>query len=480
LAWWFIGLVCLGAVMAGVALGAILVQAGRTPREWAPYLQRRALGHRPLIVDTIDVITSWLIYADRLSPSEPSRLPALQGASPDRSGPPATGRIRLAASTASLSEAIATAEPGDVIQLLPGSYRLNGNAIQIRQGGTASAPITLRAARFGDVTIESDTVETFKVEAPFWRIENLIMQGICSDHSGCEHAFHVVGAATDTVFRNNLFKDYNAQIKINGENGRFPDRGVIEGNTFTDTAPRATLNPITPIDMVGASDWRIRTNIIADFVRDGGGAATYGAFVKGAGEGNVLERNLVACEWNLHNVPGPHVGLSLGGGGTDTDARRDMGRTGFEQIGGIVRDNLIVRCNDDGIYLNRAARSAISHNTLLDTAGIDARFVETSAVVTGNIVDGVVRTRDGATLAASDNATTWLLELFVGLHPERGYFRDPAILDLAWRKPPVMLPESEPAVDLCGRQPGDSTPQGAFADFSDCLVSDRRKPHVTQ
>jgi hypothetical protein len=470
LAWLFVGLACLGAVTAGVALCAILLQAGRTPREWAPYLQRRALGHRPLIVDTVDLVASWLIYADRLAPSEPFRLTALQGASSDRSGPPAIGHIRLVASAASLRDAIATAEPGDVIQLVPGSYHLDGNAIQLRQAGTATAPITLRAARFGDVTIQSDTVETFKVAAPFWRIENLVMQGVCSDHSGCEHAFHVVGAATDTVFRNNLFKDYNAHIKINGEGGKWPDRGLIEGNTFTDTAPRATLNPITPIDLVSASDWHIRTNIITDFVRDGGGAATYGAFVKGAGEGNVLERNLVVCEWKLQNVPGPHVGLSLGGGGTDMDARRDMGRTGFEQIGGIVRDNLILRCNDDGIYLNRAAQSAISHNTLLDTAGVDARFVETSAVVTANIVDGVVRVRDGATLRASDNATTPLLELFAGLHPQRGYFRDPAILDLAWRKPPVILPENDPGVDLCGRhQPGDSAPQGAFADFADCL-----------
>jgi hypothetical protein len=463
-----------------VALGAIVLHAGRTPREWVADLQRRALGHRPLIVDTVDLIASWLTDADRLAPSEPFRLPALQGASADRSGRPATGRIRPVGSLASLRDAIATAEPGDVIQLLPGSYRLDGDTTHLRQGGTEAAPITLRAARFGDVTIQSDTVETFKVEAPFWRIENLIMQGICRNHSDCEHAFHVVGAATDTVFRNNLFKDYNAQIKINGEGGEWPDRGLIEGNTFTDTAPRATLNPITPIDLVGASGWHIRANIITDFVRDGGGAATYGAFVKGGGESNVLERNLVVCEWKLQNVAGPQVGLSLGGGGTDTDARRDKGRTGFEQIGGVVRDNLILRCNDDGIYLNRATRSSISHNTLLDTAGIDARFPATSALVTANIVDGVVRARDGATLTASGNATTPLLDLFVGLHPQRHYFRDAASLDLAWRKPPVTLPESDPAVDLCGRPPGDSAPQGAFADFSDCLASDRSKARVTR
>jgi hypothetical protein len=470
LVWLFVVLVCLGAVTGGVAIGAVLLHTGRTPREWAPYLQRRALRHRPLIINTVDLVAAWLIYADRLAPFEPFPLPASLGASADRSGPPATGRLRPVASLQSLHDAIVAAQPGDVIQLQPGRYHLEGGAVLITQAGTATAPITLRAARFGDVTIESDMLETFKIQAPFWRIENLIMQGVCGDHSGCEHAFHVVGGATDIVFRNNLFKDYNAQIKINGEDGKWPDRGLIEGNTFTDTAPRVTFNPITPIDMVGASGWHIRSNIITDFVRDGGDMATYGAFVKGAGEGNVLERNLVVCEWKLHNIEGPHVGLSLGGGGTGTDMRREMGRTGLEQTGGIVRDNLILRCDDDGIYLNRAARSVIEHNTLLDTAGIDARFVETSAVVTANIVDGAVKARDGATLTGSGNATPPLLELFAGLHPQRGYFRDPASLDLAWRQRPAEVSGGSPRVDLCGRQQGEQASPGAFADFSDCLA----------
>ena len=176
--------------------------------------------------------------------------------------------------------------------------------IKFSQPGTAAAPITLRAARLGDAVIQSDTVETFHVSAPFWRFENLIMRGVCSDHTNCEHAIHIVGGATDVLIRNNRFEDYNAHIKINGEGGSFPDRGVIEGNTFTDTAPRITDNPVTPIDLVAASDWHIRTNIIADFVRGNDARATYGAFVKGAGEGNVIERNLVVCEWKLRGVPG--------------------------------------------------------------------------------------------------------------------------------------------------------------------------------
>jgi parallel beta-helix repeat protein len=459
---------CLGATAA--AAGVVLYQAGRTPSEWAPYLQRRALKHRPLIVDTVGLVAQWLIYADRIAVPAPFKLPAFLGASVDRSGAVPEGHLRLVSSLQALSDAVAHAKPGDVIQLEPGQYRFSGYSIKFSQPGTAAAPITLRAARLGNAVIQSDTVETFHVSASFWRFENLIMRGVCSDHTNCEHAIHIVGGATDVLIRNNRFEDYNAHIKINGEGGSFPDRGVIEGNTFTDTAPRITDNPVTPIDLVAASGWHIRANIIADFVRGNDARATYGAFVKGAGEGNVMERNLVVCEWKLRGVPGAHVGLSLGGGGTDLYARRDEGRSGFEQVGGIIRDNLIVSCDDDGIYLNRAARSVIDHNTLLGTSGIDARFVETSATVTANIVDGPVRARDGALLRARDNAAAFLLGLFAGWHPQRGFFSDPARLDLTWRKQPEQLPDSDPRIDLCGGQRGARSVPGAFDDFSGCLA----------
>ncbi|MEA2774575.1 MAG: hypothetical protein QOD93_7537 [Acetobacteraceae bacterium] len=468
-------LACLGAVAGGAMAGVVLTQIGRAPREWAPYLQRRALTHPPLIVDSVDLVAWWLIHADRLAHAEPFKLPASLGASPDRSGPTPDGRLRPVSSSPALAEAAADAKPGDVIQLAPGHYRFASSSIKFNQPGTAIAPITVRAARLDDVVIESDVVETFHVAAPFWRFENLSMRGVCGDHSGCEHAIHVVAGATDVVIRNNRFEDYNAHLKINGEDGRFPDRGVVEGNTFTNSAPRSTGNPVTPIDLVAASDWHIRTNIIADFVRAGEGAATYGAFVKGAGEGNVMERNLVVCEWKLRGIPGQQVGLSLGGGGTDLYARREAGRTGFEQVGGVIRDNLIASCDDDGIYLNRAARSVIDHNTLLDTAGIDARFVETSATVTANIVDGAVRVRDGASLRAFDNAAPFLLSLFAGWHPQRGLFTEPGALDLTWRKEPDRLPAGDSPngdvrIDLCGHQRDNQTEPGAFDDFSKCLA----------
>jgi len=465
---WSVILVCLVAVAGATGLGVVLTQAQRTPREWAPYLQQRALRHRVGIVGPVDLLVGWLIHADRLVAAEPATLPALLGASADRSGPAPGGRVRVVDSVQGLRQAVASAQPGDVIRLRPGRYHVSGDPILFTQAGTAAAPITLRATRLGEAVMESDTVETFKVLAPFWRFENLTMRGVCQDHTLCEHAVHIAGGATNTAFRNNRFEDYNAQLKINGEGGLWPDRGAIEGNTFTDTAPRQTRNPVTPIDLVGASFWRVSGNIITDFVRGFDGTATYGAFFKGAGTDNVMERNLVVCEWRLNQVPGQHVGLSLGGGGTDLAARREQGRTGFEQIGGVIRDNLIAFCSDDGIYLNRAARSVIDHNTLLDTAGIDARFGESSGLVTANLIDGAVRARDGGSLRMSDNVRPFLAWLFVGVHPQRWLFRDPGRLDLRWRGNPALLSNSEPRIDLCGRRRASQSPPGAFEDFAGC------------
>lgn len=461
----------LGAVVMLLAAGGVawaLQAAGRTPREWAPYLDRRAEKHRWSIVEGTALVTRWLIHADRLGPDGALVPPWRLGADIERSGTPPAGRIRIASSIEALEAAIATAQPGDVVQVAPGTYRHAGRALSIVRGGTDGAAITLRAARLGDVVIETDAVALFRIQAPHWRFENLEVRGVCADHTWCEHAFHIVGDATNTVIRNNRLADWNAHIKINGEGGRFPDGGLVQGNTLTNTQPRRTTNPVTPIDLVAANGWSIQENFIADFVREGGGNPTYGAFVKGAGEHNVLTRNVVLCEWKLRGRQGQRVGLSIGGGGTGEIFRRDGGRSGFEHMNGLIRDNLIAFCSDVGVYVNRAPRSSVIHNTLLDTAGIDIRFPESSASVVANFVDGPIRSRDGGVLRIHANVTAPLLGLFVGYHAPRAYFVAPASLDLTWNEPPERTEEGDREMDLCGRMRPAKPFPGAFEDFSAC------------
>ena len=93
---------------------------------------------------------------------------------------------------------------------------------------------------------------------------------------------------------------------------------------------RDTANPVTPIDLVAASHWTIRGNLITDFIKGGGDRISYGAFAKGAGAHNVFEQNVVVCEAHAARTPGQRVGLSLGGGGTGKPYCRD-GRCIIEQ-----------------------------------------------------------------------------------------------------------------------------------------------------
>jgi Chondroitinase B len=422
---------------------------------------------------TIAAPMRWVAHAilpqDRLDLAS-ATLPAGLGAASSAVLPTAPGSRVPVADVNALLAAVNSAHPGDIIVLAPGHYAISRSTIHLNRPGTDEAPITLTADHPGEVVLESNTVVALHVEAPHWRIENLVIKGVCSDNSQCEHAIQVTGSAYDTQIRNNRLEDFNAQIKINGEGGAFPDRGLIEGNTLTDTAPRATPNPITPIDLVAANDWHIVNNIVADFQRADATTASYGAYAKGAGENNIFERNLIICEWKLHQ-PGEHIGLSLGGGGTGPDLTRDQGRTGLEQLGGIIRDNVIIACSDDGIYLNKSARSDIDRNTLLDTAGIDARFVETSASITDNIVDGTIRIRNGATATGQGNDTPSILGLFIGRHPQRTYYTHPESLDLTWRREPPPAAVISQATDLCGVARTATAPPGAFVDYKPCLAS---------
>ncbi len=264
--------------------------------------------------------------------------------------------------------------------------------------------------------------------------------------------------------------DFNAQIKINGVNGEFPDNGTIDRNTLTDSRPRATANPVTPVDLDAASGWRITGNLITDFIKSEGDRISYGGYAKAAGENNVFARNVVLCENELPGERGQRIGLSLGGGGSGEIFRRDSGRTGLEQNNGEITDNLIAFCSDAGIYVNRAMHSRVAHNTILDTSGIEVRFPQSSAEIDSNIIDGVTAVRDGATVHSVRNQEAPLLGLFVGWHPQRRLFVDVAHLDLRWRgSPPRDDPVPDPHPDLCGVARPSHPAVGAFEDFSACF-----------
>jgi len=464
-------------VLAAAAGGAglyLVAGTGIAPRALGSYLERRSMGHNAFIEGMGRGARAWLVGADRgeqapngTSWSGTAGVQATgTGATPGKAAP--AGLEVLVSDSAGLLRAIAAATPGQRITLLPGSYRI-GRTIHASRPGTAEAPIVVRSLEPGSVRLDVATNEGFRVAAPYWRFENLSLQGVCARHDECEHAFHVVGEAHHFAAVNNQIVDFNAHFKINADNGHFPDNGLLESNTLRNRSIRQTAKPVTPIDMVTVSHWSVRLNLIADFVKGDGDGVSYGAFAKGGGSDNLIERNIVVCEDRLRGAPGQRVGLSLGGGGTGKSYCRD-GKCITEQSGSTLRANLVAACSDEGIYLNAAARSSVLHNTLVDTAGIMVRFPESSAEIQGNLVDGSIRSRDGGIVRQDDNLVTATARLYLGSHPYRALFRDPGALDFQWREPaPRRAQAGEPVADLCGGRRPAQPRYGAFEDFSACL-----------
>ncbi|WP_241687821.1 right-handed parallel beta-helix repeat-containing protein [Janthinobacterium sp. 17J80-10] len=461
-----------------LALAVVLNHLEVAPRSLGPYLERRSLGHNPLIEDFGSWSKRALVSLDR-GEQLPFALPPLKlgaQAVPAQTGNArlprdgAAGQVVFVDSAVAARNAIQAASPGDVITFLPGRYFFNGRSVDATRPGNATGAITVRAQQPGTVTLLFDLTEGFRVSAPYWIFENLAIKGVCPEHTNCEHAFHVTTQAAYFMARNNVITDFNAHFKVNGDGTHYPDHGIIEANTLSNTSVRQTANPVTPIDIVGANDWIIRGNLISDFVKGDGNRVSYGAFAKGAGRGNRFERNIVLCERALRGAPGQRVGLSLGGGGTGSMYCRDR-KCLTEQDGGSIEANLIAFCSDDGIYLNRAAASRVAHNTLIDTAGITVGFAVSSADIEGNLLDSIIRSRDDGVIRATDNVTSALLRNYAGWHAVRDLFVQPAMFDFAWRAaPPLRKAGSVPPLGLCGDLRNTPSVYGAFDDFSACLA----------
>lgn len=463
------------AALIAAALGAAAValeSLGVAPRLLALHLQRRASGHDALVEGSAALAARALLALDRGELLPRAAYPSWAGARGEvdaSAAPPGRRRTLLVASAADALAAFERAEPGDTITFLPGRYRFRGHAIGLARAGRADAPIVVRAHRLGQAVLEFELLEGLHVTAPHWIFENLVIEGACTSRDGCEHAFHVVGAAHHVEIRNNVIRDFHSHVKINGADGRYPDGGRIAFNTLTNGAPRATAAPVTPIDLVAASGWTIEGNLIADFVKAGGDGTSYGAFAKGAGSGNRFVGNLVLCEHRLRGAPGRRIGLSFGGGGSDPALCRDA-RCVVEHDDGLIANNLIASCSDAGIYVNRAARTRLLHNTVVDTAGVVVRFPDSAAHAAGNLVDGALRARDGGVLDAADNRTPWLASSFVGFHPVRRLFADAGELDLRWADaPPRRAVAGEPPTDLCGARRAGRSAYGAFEDYRRCV-----------
>lgn len=433
----------------------------RTPGELIRYAEQRLEGHDRLQALALPVLRLVQRRAERPVPA--GALPTLgkgQQATVlwpvtfDREGRPLpaqplrqrwvspTPDLRVH-STTEFGRAMAAAMPGQTLEVAPGDYLIE-QPLQTGHAGTLQQPIVVRAAQPGTVTLRVATVQAFVVNQPYWVFENLTLRGVCARHSDCEHAFHVVGRAWATVLRNNRVEDFNAHVKVNGEDGHWPDDGLVQFNTLTDNSPRQTDLPVTPIDIVAASGWRVADNLVSRFTKAGGDRISYGLYMKGGGRGGRIERNLVVCSADDISQPGVRVGMSFGGGGTAAHNCRDA-RCEAEHTGGVMANNVVAHCNDFGIDVFRSAGATVAHNTLVNTAGIDVRHAPASAALIANVLDGRMRARDGGQARPQSNVVATLHSLMEA--PDR--------LALRWLSvPDAVAPNPAVPHDFCGDRRG--------------------------
>jgi len=361
-----------------------------------------------------------------------------------------SGDLIKVSSSFDLITALKTVKAGETIALLPGIYEISKSRINITNSGSKLAPIRLVSAKLGNVILKLKG-EGFVVNKPYWQFENLHLVGHCTNHSHCEHAFHVVGKGSNVLFKNNIFQDFNAAIKVNGFEGYYPDNGKVIGNTFYNTTTRKTSNPVTPIDLMHANNWLVSKNFIFDFIKDQGNKVSYGAFFKGGSANGEFSNNLIMCNANLQSNS-IAIGLSLGGGGSPSKWHRNG--NAYEHSNGIIRNNIIMNCaNDVGIYLNKASESIIANNILYNTMGVDIRFKESTATIRNNVLSGRIKERSkGSIIRSVDNivlSRSWL----TAAEPLNDLFYAPTNGDFTWIKSHYKNEGGEfynSSVDFCG------------------------------
>lgn len=300
---------------------------------------------------------------------------------------------------AQLSAACRSALPGDIITLAPGVYTIAGTS-RIEIVGRPG-PIVVRGATGNpaDVIVEGRGQDDESVQmvfdltdSPRWTFQDL------TTRNSYYHGFKFNGSSSDCVLRHVVMRDHGESGVKGTSNpalGRYPDRLRVEGcDIGFSTARGGTRSVVEGIDGVGVNAWVVRGSRFVNVSHQG--SVAYGVFTKGNSSDTLIDGN------RFENCD---IGASFGGGGTGAPYFRDNDRQ-YEHRGGIIQNNVFIRCKDAGIYVNKGRDCKIYHNTLFECSlSIQLRFVESSGRVCNNLVKPSARNAGEPPLRARDGAT---------------------------------------------------------------------------
>ncbi len=316
---------------------------------------------------------------------------------------PLWARIVPVSTYAQLVAACQSAQPGDTIVLAAGTYTISGASrimITNRPG-----PVLLRGASGNpdDVIIEGQGQDNSAVQmvfnldnCPDWTFRDL------TTRRSYYHGFKFDRASTNCRLIRVVMRDHGESgVKGTSDPAAavYPDGLLIDSCDIGFTSTNGgTRSVVEGVDGVGVNDWIIRNSRFVNVQK--GGAPAYAIFTKGNSSNTIIEGN------RFENC---FIGASFGGGGTGAQYFRDNDQT-YEHRNGIIRNNIIMRCTDAGVYINKGMNCRVYNNTLFECElTIQLRFVQSTGYVSNNLVkrsvsnpsEPVVRLRDGATFLAN-------------------------------------------------------------------------------
>jgi hypothetical protein len=336
--------------------------------------------------------------------------------------PPPSGNIVNVSTVGELQTAVNTANPGDIILVADGSYNLNGVYLRVDVPN-----ITVRSASGNRAAVILDgnyqTTEIFQIVASNVTIAELTLR------EAYDHPIHVMSSESshtlNTLIYNVHIIDPGQQaIKINpaaeGSLGFYSDDGMIACShiELTDAGRTHIRNNCYTggIDAHQSQGWVIRDNLIEGFWCDSG-LSEHGIHLWRGCRDTVIERNVLN-----DNARGIGLGLVTSGSGrTYADDVCPSAIGYIDDFGGLIRNNF-VSANDSGLFASQygfdcgicmwnACNAQVLHNTVYTAnsaetfSSIEWRFSNTEAIITNNLVNHIMREREGATAFQSGNLT---------------------------------------------------------------------------
>ncbi|MCM8535296.1 MAG: right-handed parallel beta-helix repeat-containing protein [Lentisphaeraceae bacterium] len=302
--------------------------------------------------------------------------------------------------------ALKKVQPGDVISISPGRYKM-GNSFATGSDGTAAKPIIMRCSsqkHYAKLIVDGKI--GFRVKSKFWRISGIHIEGSIKNTQA-------------TVFMdgpNGCSDVLLSDCKISGS----ALHGMKAARTREKAAHNITLAQIelfniaqTGFDLVSGDNWILRNCYVHNYGLSKG--VSYGIFLKGGGKNGLIQGCYV--DGTSTNTT---VGISFGGGLTGKQWLPLVdGKVAPEHFNGIAQNNIVTNTRDVAYHSNNASDCKFYHNLAWNCRNFQRqKSYKPDPLLIHNIIPGKLRGAHEKSLA---NFTGENGPLF--LNPSKSDFR---------------------------------------------------------